>query len=278
MLDIDHLYDKVAKGNPTRDELLEIIDTVDSTNSFGNSTFSVDDLFLKIAQSDKATDDMIKFMYDIQVENYWGSENHTSRMLDYGSKTLFDKLWGTENKYGKWIKLFRCKHTDADQLQTFYNEVIKANKKGVSKKWLEENKQMVLSHPNCPEKIQNTNLKNRESMEAIAKIPRPSKKALEAINQWVYYPGKLPNDQIFINFLEYSALPWLEVAKIAELKAHLESEYGKTGLQVVSKQRLLAIFKFCKRPDTPEQVREFLYKHTEDEDFLPQVAKDVFLF
>ena len=134
-----------------------------------------------------------------------------------------------------------------------------------------------MKHPNCPEKIQDTNLKSRESLEEIAKIPYPSKKALEAIQNRLFYPNHTENDDLFVNFLNHSKLPWLEIAKIAELTKHLKAKFGD-GSNTVSGERITAIFNFCKRSDTPGEVRKFLYQHTQDNDFLPQVAKDVFLF
>ena len=128
-----------------------------------------------------------------------------------------------------------------------------------------------------PEKIQDTNLKSRESLEEIAKIPYPSKKALEVIQDRLFYPNQTENDDIFVNFLKHSKLPWIEIAKIAELTKHLKAKFGD-GSNTVSGERITAIFNFCKRSDTPGEVRNFLYQHTQDNDFLTQVAKDVFLF
>ena len=127
------------------------------------------------------------------------------------------------------------------------------------------------------EKIQDTNLKSRESLEEIAKIPYPSKKALEAIQDRLFYPDRKENDVIFVNFLKHSKLPWIEIAKIAELTKHLKAKFGD-GSNTASEERITAIFNFCKRSDTPAEVRNFLYQHTQDNDFLTQVAKDVFLF
>lgn len=285
IVDLDHIHQKVTTKKLTKDELLEIVNIIGRATSFKHSEISVNDIFNEIATYDTLTDDIIKSMYDIQYINAMLDMIITPEILDKGSKKLFDMLWNATNvsgTWGKWVNLFRSIHTSGEQLQDFYDAIEKSESETDSyysskKNWFTTIKWQILKHPNCPEKIQNTNLKSRESLEEIAKIPYPSKKALEAIQDRLFYPDYKENDDIFVNFLKHSKLPWIEIAKIAELTKHLKAKFGD-GLNTISEERITAIFNFCKRSDTPEEVRNFLYQHTQDNDFLPQVAKDVFLF
>ena len=285
IVDLELIHQKVITKKLTNDELLEILSIIDRTTSFKHSEISINDIFNEIATYDTLTDDIIKFMYDIQDINAMLDMIITPEILDKGSKKLFDMLWNATNvsgTWGKWVNLFRSIHTSGEQLQDFYDAIEKSESETdsyyISKKnWFTTIKWQILKHPNCPEKIQNTNLKSLESLEEIAKIPYPSKKALEAIQNRLFYPNHAENDDLFVNFLNHSKLPWLEIAKIAELTKHLKAKFGG-GSNTISEERITAIFNFCKRSDTPEEVRNFLYQHTQDNDFLPQVAKDVFLF
>lgn len=285
IVDLDLIHQKVTTKKLTNDELLEIIDIIGRATSFKHSEISINGIFNEIATYDTLTDDIIKSMYDIQDINAMLDIIITAEILDKGSKKLFDMLWNATNvsgTWGKWVNLFRSIHTSGEQLQDFYDAIEQSESETVSyqrskKNWFESIKWQILEHPNCPEKIQNANLKSLESLEEIVKIPHPSKKALEAIQQRLFYPNQTENDDIFVNFLKHSKLPWIEIAKIAELTKHLKAKFGD-GSNTVSEERITAIFNFCKRSDTPEEVRNFLYQHTQDNDFLPQVAKDVFLF
>ena len=285
IVDLELIHQKVTTKKLTNDELLEILSIIDRTTSFKHSEISINDIFNEIATYDRLTDDIIKYMYEIQDKNAMLDMIITPEILDKGSKKLFDMLWNATNvsgTWGKWVNLFRSIHTSGEQLQDFYDAIEQSESETESyqrskKNWFETIKWQILKHPNCPEKIQNTNLKSLESLEEIAKIPYPSKKALEAIQNRLFYPNHAENDDLFVNFLNHSKLPWLEIAKIAELTKHLKAKFGG-GSNTVSEKRITAIFNFCKRSDTPEEVRNFLYQHTQDNDFLPQVAKDVFLF
>ena len=285
IVDLDLIHQKVTTKKLTNDELIEIIDIIGRATSFKHSEISINGIFNEIAKYDTLTDDIIKYMYDIQDKNAMMDIIITAEILDKGSKKLFDKLWNATNvsgTWGKWVNLFRSIHTSGEQLQDFYHAIKQSESETGSyqrskKNWFTTIKWQILKHPNCPEKIQNTNLKSLESLEEIAKIPYPSKKALEAIQNRLFYPNHAENDDLFVNFLKHSKLPWLEIAKIAELTKHLKAKFGG-GSNTISEERITAIFNFCKRSDTPEEVRNFLYQHTQDNDFLPQVAKDVFLF
>lgn len=285
IVDLDHIHQKVTTKKLTNDELLEIIGIIGRATSFKHSEISINGIFNKIATYDTLTDDIIKSMYDIQDKNAMLDIIITAKILDKGSKKLFDMLWNATNvsgTWGKWVNLFRSIHTSGEQLQDFYDAIEKSESETDSyysseKDWFTTIKWQILKHPNCPEKIQDTNLKSRESLEEIVKKPYPSKKALEAIQHRLFYPNQTENDVIFVNFLKHSKLPWIEIAKIAELTKHLKAKFGD-GSNTVSAERITAIFNFCKRSDTPGEVRKFLYQHTQDNDFLPQVAKDVFLF
>ena len=274
MTNLDYLYDKVAKGKPTRDELLEIIDKVGNTNSFGNTSFTTDDLFLKISKSPNCTDDMIKHMYDIQVENYRGEPDYIAKMLDNGSKKLFDKLWGDKNTYGKWIKLWKSKHADSKQLEEFWNDVIK-DSKGTDKEWLKNLKHSFFRHPNAPTKILNRQLKNVDSLLNIALNPSLSGKALEAVASFAKVQRY---DGVFENLLSNKGLDWKVISKSVDIPEQLKIAFGEGGFLNASFRRKAAILEFFRRKDTPDKALEVMYKITGEEEFLPQAAKDIFIF
>jgi len=273
MTNLDHLYDKVAKGKPTRDELLEIIDIVDNTTSFGNTSFTTDDLFLKISKSPNCTDDIIKFMYDVQVENFRGEPEYMAKMLDNGSKQLFDKLWGDKNTYGKWIKLWSSKHADSKQLEAFWNDVIK-DSKGVDKNWLKNLKLSFFRHPNAPTKILNRQLKNKESLLNIALNPNLNGKALEAV---CMYARVYKHEGIFENLTRNTSIPWKKIADGVDLKMQIKHMMNG-GILPMSDRRKVAMMDFFLRDDCPDDVKAGVYKLIPDERLLPQAAKDLFLF
>lgn len=285
IVDLDLIHQKVTTKKLTNDELLEILGIIGRATSFKHSEISINGIFNEIAKYDTLTDDIIKYMYEIQDIYAMMDIIITAKILDKGSKKLFDMLWNATNvsgTWGKWVNLFRSIHANGEQLQDFYDAIEQSESETDSyqtskKNWFTDIKWQILKHPNCPEKIQDANLKSRELLEEIAKKPYPSKKALEAIQNRLFYPDYKENDVIFVNFLKHSKLPWIEIAKIAELTKHLKAKFGD-GSNTTSAERITAIFNFCKRSDTPVEVRNFLYQHTQDNDFLPQVAKDVFLF
>ena len=274
MFDIDHLYDIVSKENPSKDEMYKMIEEVENANSFGSNSFSVDDLFLKMSQSEFADDKFIETMYLSQVENYRGTPEHNSKMLNNGSKQLFDKLWGDENTHGKWIKMWRSTHADTKQLETFWNDFVKA-KKGVDKRWFQEIKNAFFRHPNAPTKILNRQLKNKESLLNIAQNPSIGDKALDAVAS---YAKVQRHDGIFENLLRNKGLSWRMISEAIDMKEQLKIAFGSGGFLSASARRQAAIFEFFRRKDTPESAKEVMYKLTGDEEFLPQTAKDIFLF
>jgi len=273
-VDIDHFYDIVKKGNPTRDDMLEMIDWVDNTSSFGNTSFTTDDLFLAIAKTGKMNDHDIKYMYEVQNESFRGEPAHTARMLEQGSKELFDELWGDKNTYGKWNKLWRCTHADEKQLEDFWNEVIKSNNKGVDKQWLEAQKREFFRHPNAPSKILNRQLKNKESLMNIALNPNVSGKALQAVFD---YAKVHRHDSIFENITRNMGLDWKTIADGVDLKDQLKSMMGH-GFIALSERRKYAIYDFFRRKDCPDKAKAVFFEITGDEEFAPQAVKDMFIF
>ena len=107
-------------------------------------------------------------------------------------------LWNATNvsgTWGKWVNLFRSIHANGEQLQDFYDAIEQSESETDSyqtskKNWFTDIKWQILKHTNCPEKIQDANLKSRELLEEIAKKPYPSKKALEAIKTNDYRKNK----------------------------------------------------------------------------------------
>lgn len=273
MTDIDHLYDKVAKGDPNKEELLEIIDIVANSTSFNNSSFSVNDLFLKISNSKHTNDKMIELMYQIQVDGFGATAQQISKLLDNGSKGLFDKIWGDKNTHGKWILLWKSKHTDTKQLEAFWNGVLK-NPSGVDKNWIQSVKNAFFRHPNAPTKILNRQLKNKDSLLNLALNPNLSGKAFEAV---CMYAKVQRHDGIFENLVRNTGVDWEKIADGIDLKMQIKSMMGG-GIMSMSEKRKEVMMDFFLRPDCPDDVKAGIYKLIPDERLLPQAAKDLFLF
>jgi hypothetical protein len=273
-VDIDHLYDIVAKGSPTKQELFDMIEAVDHTASFGSPTFTVDDLYLKISQHPHADDKLIEALYQSQVENYRGEPIPTSKILDNGSKKLFDKLWGDENTHGKWIKMWRSTHADSKQLENFWNSAIKKDGKGIDPHWIKSLKNEFFRHPNAPKKILHRQLRNKESLLNLALNPNLDGKAFDAVCD---YARVYKHDGIFENLTRNMSLDWKKIANGIDLKMQVRDMMGG-GILSMSDRRKEAMMDFFLRPDCPEDVKGKLFEITGDERLAPQAVKDMFIF
>jgi hypothetical protein len=277
-VDLDYFYDKIKKENPSRDDMLEMVDAIDNTTSFGNSSFEIKDVLLAIAESGKMNDyHDIKFIYDVMIDGYNQDPVFTARILDQGTKKLFDELWSKGNKGGRWLHLWKSKYADGEQLSSVWNEYIINADKSTDKTWTASLKAHLLMHPNLPEKIMNKQLRAELNFYSLARNPNPSKKTKDAIAKYLNNPISSNYDGIYENWLRNSSIKWEERARVANLREHLREMLAQ-GLLQPSSRRQYAILDFCKLDETPDEVKAFMYEHTKDEDFLPQAAKDLFLF
>ena len=87
-------------------------------------------------------------------------------------------------------------------------------------------------------------------------------------------------DQLFWVFVKHSALPWLEIIKISALEELLTTNdllKSIENLQITEK-KLKSIHKLCKRKDASDRLKLQFYELTNDDEFLPSSAKEIFLF
>ena len=104
IVDLDLIHQKVTTKKLTNDELLEIIGIIGRATSFKHSEISINGIFNEIAKYDTLTDDIIKYIYEIQDKNAMMDIIITTKILDKGSKKLFDMLWNNPNASGTWGK------------------------------------------------------------------------------------------------------------------------------------------------------------------------------
>lgn len=271
MVDIDHLYDRV-KADSSLENLLDIIEIVVSSNSFKEDSFTISDLFVKISEQKECTDKMIETMYQYLVDNYVG-RSHIWKMMNNGSKKLFDKLWGDDNKFGKWQNLWWSEHADSKQLEAFWNATVK-DAKGIDKNWLQSLKNSFFRHPNAPKKILHRQLRNKESLLNLALNPSLDGKAFETVCD---YARVYKHDGIFENLTRNKSIPWKKIADGVDLKMQVKSMMGG-GIIPMTDRRKVAMMDFFLRPDCPDDVKLGVYKLIPDERLLPDHVKDMFLF
>ncbi len=273
MIDLDYLYDRVTNDNLSIDEFKIIIKDVTNGTSFKNSSFDSTDLYIKIAKDKKCTDELIILMAQSQIDAYRGREIH--KILNFGTKSAFDSLWDDDNQYGILNKLWRSKHADTKQLETFWKKVIAEKDKNVDARWLLDQKHEFFRHPNAPTKIINRQLKNKDSLLNIALNPAIEGKALDTVAS---YARVQRHDGIFENLTRNRGLSWKVIAEKIDLKEQLQIAFGDGGFLTASFRRKAAIFEFFRRKDTPEKAKLVMFKLTGDEEWASDDVKEMFLF
>ena len=83
-------------------------------------------------------------------------------------------------------------------------------------------------------------------------------------------------DSILEALLNNSNLDWKVVGRGIDIVAQVNNIFG--SLKLATNKRKDLILNFCKHEDCPEKIKSYLYENTEDDDFLPQTAKDIFMF
>lgn len=275
MIDIDHLYEVVSNGNPSKKELEDMIDLVANGTSFTNSSFDIDDLYIKISKHKNSNDAMIEKMIYSQFDAYRGEKAWL--IVNSASKSTFDKIWNkTLTSIGRrYIKLVHSIHADEEQIEFFWNEIIKKKNKDISKSWISQEKNRILKHPNFPQKIMNRQLKNRESLISIASNPSLKGKAFDAVCDYAKI-DRTEQNKIFHNLINNKSIPWKTISEGVDMKDQVRRAFGIFA--EFSDQRMSYILDFFRRVDTPEKAKEVIFQLTKLEEFISNDAKDIFIF
>ena len=273
MIDLDYIFDNVKNNTITKKEAYELVKTIDEGTSFTTSKHTSTDVYIEIAKK-IPDDDLIETMIDSQIENYRSSQR-IYRLLDLASKSFFDKKWdeAVNQPGGYYLKYYKSKHTDGDKLYYLWTHILK--KKTAAKNWKEKLKQGILSHPNCPSKITNRQLRSLDSIHIIAlnKNLANNPKALKAVGD---YAAVFRHDGIFENLTRNKYVPWDKISEAVDMKNQVQ--VFVKGSNLMSFRRKAAILEFFRREDTPDKAREVMYKITGDDEFLPKEVRDIFIF
>lgn len=286
MLNIfDHYYDLVSKNDMSKKELLDILDHIDKTSSFGSNNTTGFDLYYKMSQSKNADDEVIKRLVEMNQKRMPISSqmNLDYKISDNGSKTLFDELWsiGIPPDFDHPMKFWRSKYTSEKQLEQIYSEQLVVTKnRGVNKQWLQQQRATFFKHPNAPQKILLRNIKQNENLLAMASNPSLVNKpkifsavcGKAVVNSF--------SDKSYFNILEAllknKHLNWKAVANGINLPKFVDGILSDSPF--ITKKKMQLILEFCKHDDCPTEIKAALYEFTKDEEFIPSVARDIFYF
>jgi len=288
MLNIyDHYYEKISTENLNQTELLEILDIISNTYAFGNNKHTGFELCHLMSKSKNVDDNfiitLIKFILNKNLDN----NNLTHQILDNGSKQLFDTFWvhgvdGIGN--GRPLKFWRSKHSSSKQLEEiFKQQLTDKQNKGFDTLWLLNQRDEFFKHPNVPQKILlrvSKIKKHNISLVAMASNPNLinkgqifndicEKSIINDSNSRLY-------DNIFEALVNNKSLDWATVAKGINIETLLKRVL--IDAPILSKKKKKLILEFCKHENCPDEIKNTLYKHTNDESYLSQITKDIFLF
>lgn len=288
----DHYYDKVSNEELSKGQLLGIVNQLLKLNSFGSNQKTALDLGIKMSQSKNSDDDVIRKLLELSAIRV-GYATFVYRILDNGSKALFDDIW--KNGIGSGpLHYWKCKFADEKQLTEIYKEYFGKKDNDVHGQWLADEKNDFLKHPNAPDKLLSRvgNLRDHKSLVVMASNPNITEKS-KAFDEICYQIKSFRGfntltEQMIVALLSNEKLDWLKVARGIELPKQLDRIFGKktdsTNItdgvlkSVVTIKVKNAYIDFCKQTECPENVKNYMYGVTGDEGFLPQAAKDVFLF
>ncbi len=278
----DHYYERVENGQLSKAQLMDILNQLSRLNSFGNNKKNPFDLYLRMSEEPVVDDELIKALIEANL-GYGGFNNGSYKIVDNGSKAVFDDLWKNGIGNYKTLKFWKSKHTDAKQLEQIYNEYFAKTVKidPNHKTWLEQERKDFMKHPNVSDKIVGrvSFTKKPEDLASLAANPKitDKPKAFEAVcNMAKGYGYDVKKDAILRNLLNNKGLDWKTVAKGIDIVSNVKHIFS-TGA-FVSAEKTKLIIDFCRHPDCPEQIKAFIYEKIKDEAFLPQAAKDIFLF
>jgi len=273
MIDLDYIFDDVKNKTITKKEAYELVKNIGDSMTFTTSKHTSTDVYVEIAKK-IPDDDLIETMINSQIENYRSSQG-IYRLLDLASKTFFEKKWdeAINQPGGYYLNYYKSKHTDGEKLYYLWTHILK--KKPAAKNWKEKLKQGILSHPNCPPKITNRQLRNLDNIHIIAlnKNLASNPKALKAVGD---YAAVFRHDGIFENLTRNKYVPWEKISEVVDMKNQVKAMM--TPSVPVTFRRKAAILEFFRREDTPDKAREVMYKITGDDEFLPKEVRDLFIF
>lgn len=278
----DHYYDKVSNEKLSKEQLIQILDQISRLNSFGSNKHTLFELYLKMASEPVADDELIRILVQKNVEGYGGFNNFTHKLLDFGSKKLFDDIW--KNGIGDYetLKYWKSKHADAKQLEEIYKSTFTNKIPPEHKQWAEDEKKEFVKHPNVPDKILALVKNIRDEALILQMVENPNltskPKTFEAIcaklKEFTGWNSKVST--ALEKLLANTSLDWMTVAKGIDLPKQLAKIFSNGN--VINKSTKEAFINFCKHKDSTENIKTYMYGKTGDEAFLPQSAKDIFLF
>jgi len=274
MIDIDKIVDEVTQNDLTLDTLKKIVELIHNGTSFKNSKNTSLDLYILMSTQKNANAALIYKMVSSQLESY--RPQGVFRILDNSNKTTFDKIWKkfvpSDNIYQS-LNLFKSQFTDESQLVQVWNNYIKGATKAALRNGMGSIKADILSHNNCPHSIMNRQLKNSESLMAIARSANISDKAFKTVCDYAMV-DRSTNNAIFSNLLRNKSISWDKISDGVEMKRLVKEAYvDKTS----TAQKKAYINVFFRRTDAPDTARYTMYKLTDDITFLPQEICDLFL-
>ncbi len=279
MINIDELYKQVSNPNITRDEIDQIIDTIEHGTSFDNTYHNELKLFVKIASLPLSDPALVVRMYHVLKLVYTISPvdfKRYSELLDYGSKVEFDKIWYNDNIQ---IKILDSKHCYGNQLQEFFDREVKSkNGRTMGIIWVKSMFDRLLNNPNCPDDIQLQAIKRfgEYFMPIIVTKIALSKEVLAHIKHYISYRDD--DGKIFNNFVSSSKLSWKQISDIITFDYFFISDNYTKTLNRLGDSRFATFKVFCKRDDCPNEVKMQWFEWTDDVEFLPKDAKDIFVF
>lgn len=278
----DYYFEKVITQKLSKTEMIEILDDIENTSSFGSNSYTAFDIYLEMSKSPNVDEDLIKRLIRMNMGGWGEYVNETYRILDNGgTKRLHAELWedGIDLKV---IKLWKSKFTSTKQLKEIWSEHLVDREGRIDKNWLKEQRYIFFRHPNAPAGTLMRNAGKEENLIEMAKNPNLIKKPaiFEKICKFAkrhsFTSARSKSDEILEALLTNNDLDWKIVAKGIDLVKQLNTAFGKISFFSDKKKEIL--FNFCKHPDCPDDLKSKLYELTQDEDFIPKTAKDIFLF
>jgi hypothetical protein len=278
----DHYYDKVTNEKLTKGQLIDIITQIGKLNSFGNNKHTVFELYQKMSEEPVADEELVRLLVEANVSSYGGFNTFTHKILNNGTKKLFDDLWNNGIGEYKQLRYWKCKFADEKQLTEIYKELFESKVDPSHKTWQEAEKKEFFKHPNAPDKLLSRVKNIRDDAALIQMVENPNltskPKTFEAIctkvkefNGWNSKVGTMLE-----KLLANTSLDWMTVAKGIDLPKQLAKIFSNGN--VINKSTKEAFINFCKHKDSTENIKTYMYGKTGDEAFLPQSAKDIFLF
>lgn len=279
MINIDELYKQVGNPNITKDEIVKIIDTIENGTSFDNTYHNELKLFVKIASLPLSDPKLVARMFHVLKLVYTITETDFSRcaqLLDYGSKEEFDKIWYQDTRQHQILDSKWCY---GNQLQEFYNTNViskKSGSKGIT--LVKTITSRILTNPNCPDDIYMDAIKKMGDYYMPIIITKTSlpERVLAEIKHYISYSDN--SGTLFRTFVTMSKLPWKKISEVITFDYFfIADNYHKT-IYRLGTTRLPAFEEFCQRDDCPQEVKLKLFEWTNNVNFLPNEARDIFVF